>query len=192
MSKTIIGGCLLLGFGVQFAFADSVQVPATGAAAAVCLFTAAPTERSTNNMDLTSSSISESAVSILSMIDANNAQLQQAAITIRYKARCNYPHTLSISSTKDGMTSDVAQPSAGPDFLKRVNYTATVAWSNSSAELTTLGTQPGRTTTVNNVNPASGNFTVDIDINDENNDFTKPVVAGHYTDKITILIGTGM
>ena len=123
------------------------------------------------------------------MLDLSNARLKNSFIKIRYKARCNYAHSVTLSSQKDGMTDDSASLSPGPDFLNRVNYTANVIWSNASVVMTTIGGSGPRTVTRANVPAANGNLDLDIDISGDNNDFTKPVVAGHYTDKITVSVG---
>jgi hypothetical protein len=192
MSRNIIAFSIAIPLCAQLAFADTAPVPISANAAQVCKFTAAPLERSVNNMDLVSSTISDSAVVINNMINSSDAKLIDAAMTIRYRARCNFSHSVKITSQKNGMTDDDAAPYAGSEFLKRVNYTATVIWSGISVELTTDGASSPKIETRSNVNPATGNFDVSLDINGDNNDFNKPVVAGYYTDQITIAIGAGI
>jgi hypothetical protein len=148
------------------ATADEGTFQATGTAAPSCLFTAAPTFKASTNMHLDSAAISQSSVSITNMLNTTTGKLKPAFIQIRYKARCNYAHSVKITSEHDGML-NTALDSAPPNFLNKVYYTANVAWGGRSVNLTTLGTQAGRSIEQSNIPPSDGDLNFEIDVNNE-------------------------
>lgn len=101
----------------------------------MCSITSAPSEVQGDNMQLAQADFSDGVIQINSLVDSRTAQLQQASITLRFNARCNGPHQLSLRSTNGALKPDTPNAILSENFLPEVNYTASATWANDTISI---------------------------------------------------------
>jgi hypothetical protein len=156
----------------------------------LCAITSAPTVTSENNMSLTSAGNDHSVITVAELVDEATAKLKQASIQLSLQGVCNQPHHLGLMSINGALLPTATPENVNAAFITKIQYTATAAWGSTTSVLQTDGT-PGKTSSVNSIGGANRGFLiVDITINQTNNSFDMPVLAGTFTDTLIIQIGT--
>jgi len=154
-----------------------------------CSFSSASTALASQNMTLASSGIASSTVAITEMVDDATATLKAASIQLSLRASCNIPHRITLISAQGGLESDSENTSLNGAFLGKVGYQATAQWGSQGTTLITNGTPGQRSDAPAIVGPRAGDVNIEIKIDGTNNDTTLPVLAGSYSDTLTVHIG---
>lgn len=164
---------------------QSHSVAIRGEAQPVCSFSS-PQALQAANMAIAPSALSQNTIGIGTLIDPATAKLAGASIWLSLKGLCNRAHSISISTGNGGLKPANASPGApAPGFSSRVDYTAQVVWASSTSALRTAGTS-GQATPAALTNGAySGDLGLQIVI-DPAVPGDLPMLAGTYTDKITV------
>jgi hypothetical protein len=156
----------------------------------MCAFTSGAQAAAQSNMSLNGTANELSKITINELNDEITAKLKRASIQLSIRGVCNHAHRISIMTTKGALVSSSQATSTGGAFLNQVGYNAMVTWGNQSIELTTDGTQ-GKISSSNPIGGANiGVITVAISIDERNNSFDIPVLAGTYTDTLVLHIGS--
>lgn len=158
-----------------------------GTATPLCSFTALPSELAADNMSLTAGGSNK--IQIDTMIDPSSSLLKPSSIQIEIIGTCNQTHYVSVMTRNGGLAlSSTAQVVDGA-FLSHVNYRTQVNWAGKTAVMSTDGA-PGKktpTTVVGGTN--HGPLSLRIIVDELENDMGMPVVAGTYSDILTVQIG---
>jgi hypothetical protein len=190
----VLGALAACAANAHAADSSSTSVSLSGSAPKKCEFTSGATVASSQNMDLDQAgSAGNNVITIVSvdeLVDPATALLNPSSIEFEYKAVCNYSHVVSIRSTKDGLKSVVN--TAVPGFVSTVNYQALVSWGTKNKSFFTSGTVPGRTVTVSPVPPFTGTARITLTIDEPFADMAHPVIAGDYSDTLTVQIGASL
>lgn len=145
-----------------------------------------------------------STLAITNLASATDASLQATSAVVTYVGMCNYAHNVGLKSLNSGLQNNTAanDPLASSgSFIKKVGYTASYTWAgHSSGAGETLsfsndvGTgasaaaaaTTGTTFAVAGAN--SGNLVLTFGITGS----ATPVVAGTYSDTLTVQIGAAL
>jgi hypothetical protein len=158
-----------------------------GIAPPLCSFTALPTELASDNMGLAAGGTNK--IQIDTLIDPSSSLLNRASIQIEIIGTCNQTHYVSVMTKNGGLALDGSTAALGGAFGSHVNYRAQVNWAGQSVEMSTDGA-PGKKTPTTVVGGANhGPLSLRIVIDDLDNDMAIPLIAGTYTDIITIQVG---
>jgi hypothetical protein len=157
-----------------------------GQVANTCGFLSGPVPSNTNNASLTDATVGTPIVTF-DLADATTANLKASTIRLTFGGMCNYsPTTLSLKSTKGGLIAGSAPALPISGFLTRIDYTATAQWGTASAGFTTDGSLP----IVSNSSAVNSPRNVNLVLNIMIDAATTPVIAGTYTDTLTVQLGT--
>jgi hypothetical protein len=158
-----------------------------GIAPPLCSFAALPTELASDNMSLAAGGTNK--LQIESLIDPTSGLLNRASIQIEVIGTCNQTHYVSVMTKNGGLALGGSSSAVGGAFDAHVNYRAQIDWGGRTVEMSTDGS-PGKKTPNTVVGGANhGPLSLRIVIDDLNNDMSMPLIAGTYTDIITIQIG---
>jgi hypothetical protein len=152
---------------------------------AICSFSSAPRVVTANNMTMSSGN-DATHLNISTMFEAATATLKPAAITLALRGVCNVPHQLSLS-TAIGVMRAANQREAQTIFVDQVRYRATAQWGPQSLTLIADGSGPKRVDLVVG-HAEAGDLQIEIKVDGSENDLTAPVIAGTYSDVITLNI----
>jgi len=145
-----------------------------------------------------------STLAVTTLASATDATLQTTSATVTFVGMCNYAHNVGLMSANSGLqnasTSNDPLATSG-SFIKKIGYTASYQWaghSSTGSETLTftndVGTGSSAAATVTKgatfaVSGANrGNLVLQFDIAG----LATPVVAGTYTDTLTVQIGASL
>lgn len=158
-----------------------------GTSPALCSFTSLPSELASDNMSLAAGGSNK--LQIDTMVDPSSSLLKPASIQIEIIGTCNQTHYVSAMTKNGGLALGSAAQVVDGAFISHINYRAQVDWAGKSAIMSTDG-GPGKktpTTVIGGTN--HGPLSLRIVIDDLENDLTIPLVAGTYSDILTVQIG---
>ena len=162
----------------------------TGAAPTVCTL-GAPTLAASGDAVLSGSTPSSATVTISNFVDTSNASyVDGISITLNFAAMCNYASHFN-SQTVTGALKD-SQPivaGSGP-FLSSLNYQALLQWAGQNSVLNTNGTALKKGLQKNVPGSYSGTAALSITLVDPG--VSTPLVAGTFSDQLTIQIGAAI
>jgi hypothetical protein len=164
------------------------QLSFKATAPATCAFSSAPRMLSAQNMALTGAGEASAAVTITDMIDSATARLKPAIIALAFRAVCNVPHNLTLTSARGALIAANQAALSQGSFLDKVRYRATAQWGTQTAVLAVDGGS-GEQSAIQAIAGAQvGDVNVEIKIDESDNDPTLPVLAGTYEDVLTIFV----
>jgi hypothetical protein len=159
-----------------------------GEAPPVCAFTATPSQQTADNMTFAASG-GINQIQIDNLIDPNVGLLNRASIQLEVDGICNRAHSLSVMTNNGGLKQAGSVLPVGGAFVGHINYRVQVDWAGETATLTTDAV-PGKKAPVNLIGgPNQGSLNISLIIDEVDNDLNTPVIAGVYSDILTIQIG---
>lgn len=151
-----------------------------GQAPAVCVIRGAATLVSSNNASLETSQLNAAAIRVTSLVSADGSGQPNAAdLSLSIPVICTLTHDVTISSASAGMTRD-GGVSGGSGFRSVLDYQVQTTW----AGKTTSRQASALPSVVATPDAAAGNLTVTVSILQGG----QPLVAGSYSDTLTILL----
>jgi hypothetical protein len=139
-------------------------------------------------MGFVSGSEKTAQIAITQMVDDATAQLKPAKINLAFSAVCNVAHQVTLGTTRGALLPDsLATETQGP-FLKEVRYRATAQWGATTVTLAADGSGP-RDAVEDIATARVGDLSIEIAVDGGNNDLTTPVLAGSYSDILTLRVG---
>jgi hypothetical protein len=138
-------------------------------------------------MALGSAAAGGATVAVTEMVDNSTARLKRATISLAFLAVCNVPHELTLTSARGGLTPVTDISVLQGAFLTKIHYRASARWGAAEAMLVTSG-NPGTRGTTQSASAQAGELTVEITMDETDNDPTLPVIAGTFEDVLTISI----
>jgi hypothetical protein len=121
---------------------------------------------------------------------AGNAVVSTAevAIRIRGEASCNTTHTITLTSQNGGLAATVSNPPPGFTRLRRMRYDA--QWRDTNWGIFNwVPNAPGDSTTYNHgARVPPGHHDFDIRLGLLRDPTNSPMVAGEYTDQLTVTV----
>ncbi len=178
------------------ASSDDDSVAINGSVAVTCTL-GVPTQVIAVDASLDAGATSTSAtLTFPNIADPANAQYTGFGdvVKLKFAGMCNYAATLGIQTTGGSLVNSNAAnvPVAGSlPFADKVNYQASAAWNGTGPNFTTNGT-PG----LKNNHAKTGALLADIDLTISldlpNVGSGAPMLAGDYTDTMTIQVGAAL
>lgn len=163
---------------------DSIASAATeflGIAPRLCIIRGAATVVSANNASLSASSQSSAAIQVTSLVAQNGTGVPNAAdMQVSIPVICTVTHTVTIQSSSKGMTRDGAAIANAPGFRTLLDYQVRTAWAGKNDD-SNASALPA---VINTPDAAQGNLLVTVLIPQGG----QPLVAGSYSDTLTILL----
>lgn len=153
----------------------TIQATFQGAAAAGCRMDT-PLADTVQNAALENATPSSADITITRMVDDDGAVLGSTIILV-LPVVCNQAHTLSLSSARGGLSSDIAAPDGGP-FRSSVPYAVRLDWAGGSQ---TFDSDSGDATFPVG-DAAQGGLGVTIEIPAGG----APLTAGAYSDELVL------
>ncbi len=189
MKTLLIAAAAALAVGAP-ALAASSPAPnsnaLSGVAPTVCVMSA-PT---INNADATlvSATANASAVQFSNFASPANAQLTpNQDFTLTVQATCNYAHSFGLKSQNGGLKNTTTSV-VGGSFIQSVNYTVGGLWGLHPIALQTFGLPNTKSFGFGDVDGANrGSVVLAVSLN--NPLFNRPLVAGAFTDVLTLQLG---
>jgi hypothetical protein len=164
------------------------ELPMGGEAPPVCAFTATPSQQTADNMTFAASG-GINQIQIDNLIDPNVGLLNRASIQLEVDGICNRAHSLSVMTNNGGLKHAGSVLPVGGAFVGHINYRVQVDWAGQTAMLTTDAV-PGKKAPVNLIGgPNQGSLNISLIVDEVDNDMNTPVIAGVYSDILTIQIG---
>ena len=201
MKKYIMALTILGIFGSGTAFADDSQITDASLAGTVSpTCTISPmTQFSADGANLGGGATSTAAtVNLTGLANATTAMYEPGvAITLNFTGMCNYVHNVGVQTTTGNLkavTAANAQVASSLDFIKTLDYAATINWGNKVGSLSADGTamkkSPNRVVT----GSYSGTGSLVISITDPSAAAiaTQPLIAGTWSDTLTLKIGAAL
>jgi len=187
LKKSIAGVAALSLLAVVPAFAAasaSSNITINGSVADTCTLTMGASSAATN------STFATNTISITNLADATTAQSVTASQTLNFAGMCNYAHSISLESANGGLTHDGSVTVVGGTFDDLVEYDVSSNWASAGAALDAEG---GATVKdVQSVSGANAESAAELSFNIDNNGGTDPLLAGNYTDTVTIQLGAAL
>ena len=152
-----------------------------GEAPGVCVIRGAARLISSNNASLETSQLNAAAIRVTSLVAADGSGQPNAAdLTLSIPVICTVTHDVTVSSTGAGMTRDGGAGGVGVGFRSLLDYQVQTSWAGqtlaaSASALPSVVTAP---------DAASGDLLVTVSILQGG----QPLVAGSYSDTLTILL----
>jgi phosphohistidine swiveling domain-containing protein len=152
-----------------------------GEAPGVCVIRGAARLVSSNNASLETSQLNAAAIRVTSLVAADGSGQPNAAdLTLSIPVICTVTHDVTILSTGAGMTRDGGAGGVGLGFRSVLDYQVRTSWAGqtlaaSASALPSVVTAP---------DAASGDLLVTVSILQGG----QPLVAGSYSDTLTILL----
>lgn len=152
-----------------------------GTAPGLCVIRGAATVVSSNNASLTSSVIGASAIQVTSLVAQNGTGIPNAAeMQVAIPVICTVTHSVTVQSASRGMVREgTAIPNAA-GFRTLLDYQVQTAWAGKSNSLQASALP----TVINTPDAAAGSLLVTVSILQGG----QPLVAGSYSDTLTILL----
>jgi hypothetical protein len=160
-----------------------------GASPPICSFAAAPRALNAENMSLSGAGQTSASLSINQLTDSATALLKKASIQLEIIGICNESHYLSLKTSKGGLTLEDQTAVTGGNFLNHVNYRVQADWAGQSISLNTDAIAEKEVSTAVIEKTHRGALNISLLIDENANDMNKPVLAGQYTDFLTVQIG---
>lgn len=158
-----------------------------GTAPPICTFTSTLAELTSTNMNLASGASNQ--IEIESLTDPNSSLLKPASIHIEILGTCNQTHFFTVMTRNGGLALSHSPDIVGGAFVTHLNYRTQVNWAGKSTLMVTDGA-PGKKTPSTIVDGAnSGPLSLQIFVDEAENDMNTPVVAGRYLDTLIVQIG---
>jgi hypothetical protein len=179
---------LLLATAVCADDGGTTQLSFKATAPATCAFSSAPRTVSAQNMALASAGEAAATITITDMIDNATARLKPALIGLAFRAVCNVPHTLTLTSAHGALVSANQASHLQGGFLDRVRYRATAHWGGQEVALAVAGGTSEQSVTQTIAGAQAGDISIEIQIDESANDPTLPVLAGTYEDVLTVFL----
>lgn len=179
---------------------DNTAVTLNGTAEPTAYFSTAPVIGlgTNNNMSLTTAGDAASVVTVDDFIDDTTAKVNLgSAISLKYAdVYANYAHFLGVQVTNGGLIDTTPTNVVGEitgTFIKRIDYQVSAVHTASglSASVITNGTAGQKTNSGPSGGAARGDLEVQITLRAPANP-NDPVLAGDYSDTITIQIGAAI
>lgn len=189
LSFAFLAAICLMDHSAQAGTSGGSTLGVGGYAPPVCSFTAAARALTTDNMTFSPGGVSSGLISVDHLIDENSGQLKRASIRLEILGVCNQSHYLSVLTTRGGLTLDQQANVVSGNFVQHVNYRAQVDWAGRTAILDTDATAGKKSSAGLVEGPNSGPLNVSVTIDETNNDFTAPALAGSYADSLIVQIG---
>jgi hypothetical protein len=163
----------------------------TGTAPNTCTM-AAPTLMASGNASLSGATQTSATVSIFNFVNTANATYKPGiAIALNFVSMCNYASNFQIETQGGAMKNTAVSAVAGSGpFITSLNYTALMLW---GGQLSVLSTD-GNAGTMGSQASLSGAFqgSATISISLTNPLSASPLVAGAFTDHLTVQIGAAL
>ncbi|MBI1405003.1 MAG: hypothetical protein GC145_02630 [Caulobacter sp.] len=156
----------------------TIQAELRGSVLSGCLLET-PQSTGVSNAQVSELSPGSANIAINQMVGEDGAVIG-AIITLVLPATCNQAHTLNLSSLRGGLLGDGPASSSGA-FRSEVPYTVTVSWAGASQ---TFQTQDGDLSLALG-EAVTGPVTITINIPAGG----LPLVAGAYSDELTLVLG---
>jgi hypothetical protein len=138
-------------------------------------------------------SLTGATLEIETLVNPTTLRTQGASVELALQAVCNYPHELTLSSANNGLWRQAATGAATPaPFASAVPYQATASW---GLQTVALNADTGSRRPVNAVSsidePRFGDITLSLQVDPgaSNVATNSPLLAGTYSDLITITLG---
>jgi hypothetical protein len=180
------------------AFADpsaSAAVTMSGPSVQTCTF-GALTQTGATNAGLSSSTPSAATVSITTLASPATAIYQPGTvIALGMSGMCNYVHNVSLKTTRGGLKPTAAQiaansPVAGSlPFLQHIDYNAIVTWGGPTPTVLSTTNIAGESVTANINGSFRGTGSLSLSLKNPVGYATTPMIAGDYSDTLTVQIG---
>jgi hypothetical protein len=152
-----------------------------GQAPGVCVIRGAARLISSNNASLETSQLNAAAIRVTSLVAADGSGQPNAAdLTLSIPVICTVTHDVTISSTGAGMTRDGGAGGAAVGFRSLLDYQVQTSWAGQT--LAALASALPRVVTAPDA--ARGDLLVTVSILQGG----QPLVAGSYSDTLTILL----
>jgi hypothetical protein len=179
----LLGLCFVSNANASDSASTSIEM--TGDAKPVCRLPSPSTQATAN------ASFSGNKMVIEQLLDETNATVKASQVRLTFAGvMCNYNAYLVLSSANGGMTrisgSDDAIADSGT-FLKRVDYKVVANWGTVKIDNFNTATLPENHTAWVNVGGANS---ADLGISIITEDGSIPVLQGHYSDTLTIKVGS--
>jgi hypothetical protein len=138
-------------------------------------------------------SLTGATLEIETLVNPTTLQTQAASVQLAMQAVCNYPHELTLSSANNGLWRQSSTSAAPPaPFASAVPYLATASWGVQDVSISADTASRRPVTTNSSVDePRFGNITLSLQIDPgaSNVATNSPLLAGTYSDLITITLG---
>jgi len=179
----------LLAEPVAAGYTGGSNFPMGGVSPPLCSFAAAPRALNADNMSLSGAGQNSASISVNQLTDSATALLIKASIQLEIIGVCNESHYLSLKTSKGGLTLEDQTGVVGGNFLDHVNYRAQADWAGQSVSLNTDAIAEKKTTSGVIEKTHRGALNISLLIDENTNDMNKPLLAGQYTDFLTVQIG---
>ncbi len=132
------------------------------------------------------------------LVDENTAYAKYHQEQVNLGGFCNYKHKLRLDSKNGGLINTSTNEPATDNFSRRINYEAYISGWGPGAGKANLDTTGAALLTENTPSPTSGDLTIDVAATDAPNarlkistfnDTSRRLLAGTYTDVLTIRLG---
>jgi hypothetical protein len=163
---------------------DNVANTATefrGTAPGLCVIRGPASVISSNNTSLSSSALSSSAIQVTSLIDATGTGIPRAAdMQLAIPVICTVTHSVTVQSASGGMRLEGSAALSTNSFRTLLDYQVQTAWAgrNNNSQASELPA------TIDTPDAAIGSLLVTVSILQGG----QPLVAGSYSDTLTILL----
>ncbi len=202
MKKLILAAsaiAAMIGSNVLADASQSTSVTIGGSVTPTCIMTTPTFAAATNASSvLLVGPAGTSAVTIPNLADSATAALNSSDFKLTYSdSYCNYAHTVGIKATNGGLVDSGTgnDPVAGSgDFVRRIGYNSIVSWAGQDIDgpnpATSVSTDLGDATKTSAINTSiaganRGALVLHVVVPSNPN----PVIAGSYTETLTLKIG---
>ena len=203
MKKLIIAAASLAALASGSAFAadsQSTDVTFAGTVANTCVLKNAVSSGLSNVTETSvAGNAGTSVLAITNLADATSAALNSAGFTLTYAdSYCNYAHKISIKATNGGLINSTTgnDPVAtSGTFVQRIGYDADLKWmgpafAQGPNPATSTSTKAGDAASTTQIDfPVSGANRADVVLTVAIAANVNPVVAGSYSETLTIKLG---
>lgn len=187
-----------IGFNTSaFAAADATATVTMGGAVVPTCTLGAPVQSAETNATTTPGALTSSVA--LTLANASTAALNAGGFTLTYAGMCNYAHSVGIKATNGGLLQATPVTPVGGTFVQRIGYTASIGWAGANVAVpggamtsTAAATGLVAAQTANNAAVAGfnkGDLVLTVAVGSGANASTDPVVAGTYSETLTLQIG---
>ncbi len=166
---------------------QSQALSVRGYAQSVCTL-AAPQISQSTNITISGGTAIQIVLNVPALVDEKTAQLRPGSVSLTANLICNRSHSLRIVSGNGGLRPQTGGDTpAGTGFANRIDYTVNASWGGATAQLQTSGVGGAATPEVQSPGAYAGNLVLQVSIN-ESGAGHLPLVAGNYTDALTITL----
>ena len=166
-------------------------VAISGSAVNTCTLSA-PTVFSTSGAALSSSTLTSGTIAISDFVDTSDATyIDGVSIILTFDAMCNYPSHFNSQTLTGGLKSTTPVVAGSGPFVTTLNYSAGLTWGGQTSNLGTNGSALRKGVQRNVAGSFKGTAQLNITLSNPTVGST-PVVAGAFTDQLTIQIGAAL